>query len=94
MLHRTRVFNGVSYDKDRFDDDGLGEFPNNSQILIGVINGSNNIFKSPDRFDVKNVSVFVNGIKQNIITDYQISNNNTIIFTFSPNVGETLVINY
>lgn len=26
MLHRVRVFNGVSYDKDIFVDDGIGEF--------------------------------------------------------------------
>lgn len=33
MLRRTRVFNGVSYDKDIFVDDGIGQF----QTIISSI---------------------------------------------------------
>lgn len=62
--------------------------------LIGVIDGANSIFTSTTNFTYSNVKVFVNGQKQTIINDYQILNNTTIQFTFSPNEGEILTLEY
>lgn len=62
--------------------------------LIGTINGSNSVFTTATNFTPENVTVFVNGQRQTIINDYQLSNNNTITFTFSPNVNEILIIEY
>lgn len=63
-------------------------------FLIGIINSSNAIFTSPTNFIPTDVRIFVNGLRQTIITDYQLSNNNIVTFTFSPKIGEILIIEY
>lgn len=65
-----------------------------NEELIGLSDGSNSIFTTSANFDTNKVKVFVNGVKQKIVNDYQLSNNNTVTFTFSPNSGEFLNIEY
>lgn len=71
--------------------DNNGSF---SEVLIGTIDGANSVFTTSVNFPATGVKIFVNGTKQTIINDYQLSNNNTISFTFSPNVWEILTIEY
>lgn len=66
----------------------------NNDVPINIINGINNVFNTSFNFIPESVEVFLNGIKQKIITDYQIINNNTITLNTSPNVGENILINY
>lgn len=63
-------------------------------VLIGTINGSNATFTTPDNFIPETVTVLVNGLGQKKVRDFNTSGTNTIIFTDSPTVGETLLTNY
>jgi len=65
-----------------------------NETPIGVMNGVNAIFNSQHNFISGTVTVFLNGIFQKIINDFNTSGNNTLILTNSPGASETLIINY
>jgi len=65
-----------------------------NEIPIGIINGSNVNFTSEFPFIHKTVTIFVNGIKQSIVKDYQLTVNRNIIFTFSLDIIDSIFINY
>lgn len=66
----------------------FGEIPN------GVLNGVNAIFTSDYNFLTSSVEVFLNGVKQTLIEDYQLSGGNTITFLVSPEITSIITINY
>ena len=65
-----------------------------NEVPIGLINGVNSIFTSVNNFIPEKIEIYLNGFLQKIINDYQTIGTNTIQLNFSPNVGETLLINY
>lgn len=70
------------------DDLVVGEVP------IGVTDGFNTVFNSHFNFVPETVEVYLNGIRQKIIEDYQLLGFNTIQFIFSPSTGETVILDY
>lgn len=80
---------------DVLDDGTLGD----SDFVIGetpsgTINGSNATFTSLNDFIPETVEVFLNGVRQTLLGDYNTSGNTTILFVTSPGTGEVLRINY
>lgn len=80
---------------DVVDDGTLGE----SDFVIGetpsgAINGSNATYTSANDFIPETLEVFLNGIRQTVLGDYNTSGNTTILFVTSPGTGEVLRINY
>ncbi|PSR53897.1 hypothetical protein AHMF7605_10395 [Adhaeribacter arboris] len=65
-----------------------------NETPIGNINGSNALFHSAYPFNPSKFKLYVNGLLQKIVTDYQLFNNQDIQLTFSPQTGEDLKINY
>lgn len=61
---------------------------------IGLINGSNATFTSPFNFVPGKIEVFINGLLQKLVTHYQTTGVNTIIFNDSPQTGDTILLNY
>lgn len=59
-----------------------------NEVPSGLINGINATFTTAFNFIPTSVEVFLNGLKQKIIDDYQITNSNTIQLNTSPNAGE------
>lgn len=70
------------------DDIVMGEIP------TGLINGANATFTSLSQFIPEKIIVERNGITQRKNTDYTTTGNNTINLTFSPDTGESILINY
>lgn len=66
----------------------MGEIPN------GLINGGNATFTSLSPFIPEKLIVERNGVTQRKNTDYSTTGNNTINLTFSPETGESILINY
>ena len=64
-----------------------------NEIPSGIIDGINSIFNTNFLLVPDTEAVFINGQKQKKPDDYNISGQ-TITFTFSPGVSESLVINY
>ena len=64
-----------------------------NQVLIGTIDGVNNIFTIPDTIIVSTEQIFSNGVLQKKPDDYNISDS-TVTFTFSPNINENLTTHY
>lgn len=64
------------------------------EIPSGLINGINTTFNSAFNFKPESVEVFINGLKQKIIDDYNTSGTSVITLNFSPDVGEKITINY
>lgn len=80
---------------DVVDDGVLGE----SDFVIGetpsgAINGSNATYTSANDFIPETLEVFLNGLRQTVLGDYNTSGNTTILFVTSPGTGEVLRINY
>jgi hypothetical protein len=65
-----------------------------NKSLVGIQDGINATFTTPDAFVAGKVDVIVNGQTQTLAVDYNISGLNTIIFTFSPSPSEVLKANY
>lgn len=61
---------------------------------IGLINGSNATFTTPFNFVPGKLEVFVNGLLQKLVTHYQTSGVNTIIFNDSPQTGDIILLNF
>ena len=64
-----------------------------NEIPLGIIDGINSIFNTNFLLVPDTEVVFINGQKQKKPDDYNISSQ-TITFTFSPGVSESIVINY
>ncbi len=65
-----------------------------NEIPSGAINGSNVFFTSAFNFNISSLEVFLNGVKQKVLDDYNTIGNNTIQMMVSPLVTETITINY
>ena len=83
----TNIIDGIT-DYTTFDNFVYNEIP------TGLINGINTSFTSLHNFIPESVQVFVNGVKQKIIDDYQTSGSNSITLTDSLTVNENININY
>lgn len=66
----------------------IGEIPQ------GLINGINATFTSLSPFIPASVEVYLNGVRQKIIDDYNTIGNNTIQFLISPTTNENILIDY
>lgn len=66
----------------------IGEVPN------GLINNINATFTTLNLFIPQSVEVYLNGVRQKIIDDYNTVGNDTIIFSVSPTLNEKILINY
>lgn len=64
------------------------------EIPTGLINGANATFTSLSPFIPEKLIVERNGITQRKNIDYTTTGNNTINLTFSPDTGESILINY
>jgi hypothetical protein len=60
----------------------------------GAVNGSNAIYMSNSNFIPETLKVYVNGIKQTLIDDYNTVGNNTLIFSYSPDINDVINIDY
>ncbi len=75
------------------NNNGSGDFVF-SEIPNGIVNGINSVFTIGfNTYIPETLQVFVNGVLQKITQDYTVSGIN-IMFNFSPQTGETLLINY
>ena len=63
------------------------------EIPIGIIDGTNNTFSTLTPLVTSTEKIFVNGQRQRKPEDYNISGQ-TINFTFSPQINETILIDY
>lgn len=64
------------------------------EIPTGNINGSNAIFQSAFDFDPATVKVYLNGLRQKIVDDYNLIGTREILLTNSPNTNEILLMDY
>ena len=64
------------------------------EVPSGLINGTNATFTSAFPFIPSSLQVYVNGLRQKIVTDYQILNSTTIQLLVSLTTNEILLINY
>lgn len=65
-----------------------------NETPTGLINGSNATFTTEFDFIPESVQVFLNGVKQKIIGDYNTSGTQTIILVDSPLTGELVTVSY
>ena len=65
-----------------------------NETPIGVMNGSNIFFTSRNDFVPGSVTLFLNGIFQRIVMDFNTVGTNTIILSGSPSSSENILINY
>lgn len=73
---------------------GAGADEVKGETPAGIIDGSNATFTSLFPFVPESVALFVNGLRQKIIQDYNTSGNQTIICGVSPGLIDTLLIDY
>lgn len=66
----------------------IGEVPS------GSIDGSNATFETAFNFVPESVEVYVNGLNQLPLLEFNTSGNRTIILTESPGMGERILTNY
>lgn len=64
------------------------------EVPTGTLNGSNAIFTSAYTFVPESFELFINGVRQKIVEDYNTSGGTTITLTASPASTEHLLINY
>lgn len=65
------------------------------EIPSGIINGSNATFTSVSPFQSGTLAVYLNGMRQGEMVDYNIISNDTFRFIVtSPSPGEILTIDY
>ena len=64
------------------------------EVPSGSVNGINATFTSSFSFVPSSLEVFLNGLRQKILDDYNTSGTNTILFNVSPTISETILINY
>lgn len=61
---------------------------------LGVINGINATFQAQHNFIPETLVVYVNGLRQKIIDDYQTSGTQTVVLSASPVLGENVLFDY
>jgi mevalonate pyrophosphate decarboxylase len=64
------------------------------EIPVGAINGSNATFTSAFVFVPESLKVFLNGVRQKLVSDYTSSGGSAITFLVSPIVGDSILIDY
>lgn len=65
-----------------------------NEIPTGVLNGMNATFTTQHDFVPGSVEVFVNGLKQKLINDFNTTGVRTILLAQSPNSNENILVNY
>ena len=65
-----------------------------NEVPSGAINGTNATFTTQYDFIPESLEVFLNGIKQKIVDDYNTTGTQTIILNFSPVIGEKILVTY
>jgi hypothetical protein len=74
-------------------DGGSGiEFYVLNEVPSGLIDGSNATFNTLNTF--VSVIVRLNGLAQSLVNDYVTVSNNQIVFNVSPEVGDTITVDY
>lgn len=61
---------------------------------IGLVDGSNATFTTPFNFVPGKLEVFINGLLQKLVTHYQTTGVNTIIFNDSPQPTDIILLNF
>lgn len=74
--------------------DLVGQTPITNETPQGLVNGSNALFTTLFAFKAESFQVRVNGITQQLITDYTILSNNTFQFSESPQTGDIIQVDY
>ena len=72
----------------------LREFSVKNETPIGLINGANASFTSQFNFIPESVEVFLNGLIQQKVIEFQTIGDNQINLNITPNLGELILINY
>ena len=65
-----------------------------AEQLIGELNGINTTFTTLSNFQPESVQIYLNGVLQKVLNDFNTSGNNTIQLYVSPNSNENILINY
>lgn len=60
----------------------------------GLINGSNAVFTTAYNFQPGKIALYINGLLQKIVLDYQTVGNQIIILSISPQVGDQITVSY
>jgi hypothetical protein len=65
-------------------------------VPVGVIDGVNATFTTAENFTPATVEVTLNGLAQRLgaTFDFLTTGNNTIIFNTSPEIGDTILVDY
>lgn len=74
--------------------DGAGFTLVTNETPAGLIDGSNATFTTEFDFVPESVSVWINGLYQKRIADFNTSGLRTITLTASPGTGEHILVNY
>lgn len=85
---------GVRGLKGEKGDDGPAVNTIYGEELSGLINGSNAVFTTAFNFQPGKLALYINGLLQKIILDYQTVGTQTIILSNSPQVGEQITVSY
>lgn len=64
------------------------------EIPTGVVNGVNAAFTTAHEFVPELLEVYLNGLLQQVVIDYQTVGNQQINFTTSPLTGELIKVSY
>ncbi len=65
-----------------------------NEIPIGVIDGVNATFQTFNNFISGSVELYLNGVRQKIVDDFQTIGSDTIQFLTSPTSGENILVDY
>lgn len=65
-----------------------------NEIPSGAINGMNATFTTQHDFVPGSVEVYMNGLKQKLIDDFNTTGVRTILLAQSPNSNENILVNY
>lgn len=73
---------------------GLSQVEVKNEIPTGAIDGSNAIFTTAFPFVPESIQLFLNGIRQKSGDDFVNTDNQTILFSLSPDLNSFLLIDY
>jgi hypothetical protein len=60
----------------------------------GAVNGINATFTTAQEFIISSLKVYLNGVRQKVIEDYNTTGNSTIIFVTSPLATDVILVDY
>lgn len=83
-----------AYINHKFSTSSISTLRQFNKDLIGVKDGYNAIFLSPEEFTLKTTAIYVNGQRMKLDLDYQESSSIEIIFTFPIYPEDQLIIDY